>query len=59
VPSDVVLHHAELAREDRAWFGAVPTTTPRRTLGDCAAEGISPEILGQAARQALRRNRKI
>jgi len=30
-------------------------TTPRRTLEDCAAEDLSPELLRQAARQALRR----
>jgi predicted transcriptional regulator of viral defense system len=55
VPPDVVLHHADVAAEDRAWFGAVPVTTTRRTLSDCAKEGLSPEVLGQAARQALRR----
>ena len=55
VPPDVVLHHADVAPEDRAWFGVVPVTAPRRTLSDCAKDGLSPEILGQAARQALRR----
>jgi len=54
-PTDVVLHHAELPPEDRTWFGAVPTTTPRRTLNDCALDGLSPELLRQAAQQALRR----
>lgn len=55
VPADVVLHHADVPPEDRAWFGAVPTTNPRRTLNDCARDGFSPELLRQAARQALRR----
>jgi len=55
VPADVVLHHADVAPEDRAWFGAVPTTNPRRSLNDCAREGLSPELLRQAAQQALRR----
>lgn len=55
MPTDVVLHHADVAPADRAWFGVVPVTTPRRTLSDCAKEVLSPEILGQAARQALRR----
>jgi predicted transcriptional regulator of viral defense system len=55
VPADVVLHHADVPPEDRAWFGAVPTTNPRRSLNDCAREGLSPELLGQAAQQALRR----
>ena len=55
VPADVVLHHADVAPQDRAWFSAVPITNPRRTLSDCAREGLSPEVLRQAAQQALRR----
>jgi hypothetical protein len=55
VPSGLVLHHADVPSEDRSWFGAVPTTNSRRTLRDCAHEGISPELLRQAAQQALRR----
>ena len=55
VPSDVVLHYADVSLEDRTWFGAAPTTNPRRSLNDCAAEGLSPELLRQAAHQALRR----
>ena len=55
VPPDVVLHHAHVAPEDRAWYGPVPLTTPRRTLNDCAREALSPEMLQQAAQQALRR----
>jgi len=55
VPADVVLHHADVPPEDRTWFGAVPTTSPRRSLNDCARDGLSPELLRQAAQQALRR----
>jgi len=55
VPADVVLHHADVPPGDRAWFGAVPMTNPRRSLNDCAREGLSPELLRQAAEQALRR----
>jgi predicted transcriptional regulator of viral defense system len=55
VPPDVVLHHADVPAEERAWFGAVPVTAPRRALNDCAREGLSPDLLRQAARQALRR----
>lgn len=54
-PEDVVLHHADIAPEDRTWFGAVPTTNARRSLNDCAREGLSPELLRHAALQALRR----
>lgn len=54
-PPDVVLHYVDLAPEDRAWFGGLPLTAPRRTLRDCAEADLSPELLRQAARQALRR----
>jgi len=55
VPTGVVLHYEDVSTHDRAWFGAVPTTNPRRTLNDCACEGVAPELLRQAAQQALRR----
>jgi predicted transcriptional regulator of viral defense system len=55
VPAGVVLHHADVPTEDRTWFGAVATTNPRRSLNDCAREGLSPELVKRAARQALRR----
>src|SRR4029079_18573264 len=42
VPAGVMLHYADVASEDRTWFGAVPTTNPRRSLNDCAREGLSP-----------------
>lgn len=55
VPEGVVLHHADVEPAERAWFGAVPITNPRRTLIDCAHEGLSPELLRQATLQAIRR----
>lgn len=55
VPPNVIPHYADLLESDRAWFGAVPVTTPRRTLNDCARAGLSPDLLRQAAQQALRR----
>ena len=55
VPADVVLHHADVPAADRSWFGSVPITSPRRTLSDCARAPLSPELLSQAAHQALRR----
>lgn len=55
VPLDVMLHYADVPPEDRAWFGAVPTTNPRRSLNDCAHAGLSPALMRQAAKQALRR----
>jgi predicted transcriptional regulator of viral defense system len=55
VPADVVLHHADVSPVDRTWFGAVPTTTALRSLNDCARVGMSPDLLRQAAQQAVRR----
>jgi len=55
VPPDIVLHHADVAPEERSWFGPVPATSAGRSLSDCAMGGLTPELLRQAARQALRR----
>lgn len=55
VPTDVVLHHADIPAQDHTWVGAVPTTSPRRTLNDCAEAALTPDLLRQAAQQALRR----
>ena len=55
VPEGVVLHHADVAAEDRCWPGPVPATTPLRTLRDCARNDFSPELLRQGTLQALRR----
>lgn len=55
VPEDLVLHHGDVPAADRAWFGPVPITTPRRTLIDCAHDDLTPELLSQAAQQAVHR----
>ncbi|MBC7172780.1 MAG: type IV toxin-antitoxin system AbiEi family antitoxin domain-containing protein [Polyangiaceae bacterium] len=55
VPAGVVLRHADVAPEERSWFGPVPATSASRTLSDCAKDALSPELLRQAAQQAIRR----
>jgi predicted transcriptional regulator of viral defense system len=55
VPPGLVLHHADVEHQERAWFGPVPATSASRTLSDCAKRGLSPDLLQQAAQQALRR----
>lgn len=55
VPSDVIAHHGDVPTRERGWFGAVPATSPMRTLADCAHEKLAPDLLRQAARDALRR----
>lgn len=53
IPPGVVLHHADIASSDRTWAGSIPITSPSRTLADCAASHLSPELLRQAVEQAL------
>ncbi len=55
LPDGLVLHFADVSKQERTWFGAVPITSVKRTLNDCARNGISPELLRQATKQALRR----
>ncbi len=55
VPDGVLLHYGIVAENDRRWFGPVPATTPLRTLEDCAAEHLPPELLRGAALDALDR----
>jgi predicted transcriptional regulator of viral defense system len=55
VPAGVIVHHADVTKGERSWFGAVPATSPSRTLEDCSRDKISPDLLRQAARDALAR----
>jgi hypothetical protein len=55
VPANVILHHADVLKRERAWIGAVPVTSPIRTLDDCAHGKLAPDLLRQAARDALAR----
>jgi len=55
VPDGVVLHYADVPKRDRAWVGAVPVTSPARTLADCAADQVAPDFLSSAISQALAR----
>jgi hypothetical protein len=48
-------HHADASQDERAWFGAVPTTDARRSLNDSAREDLSPDLLRRAAQQPIRR----
>lgn len=55
VPGGVVVHYGDVAESERRWFGPVPATDPLRTLQDCAAENLPPELLRSAAVDALAR----
>jgi hypothetical protein len=51
----VRLHFAAIPDADRAWYGPVPVTTPLRTLADCVADHVQPDLVAQAVRDGLRR----
>jgi predicted transcriptional regulator of viral defense system len=53
VPQGLALHYADVPDNERAWVGAVPVTSTRRTLDDCAHSDLIPDLLRQAASQAL------
>jgi predicted transcriptional regulator of viral defense system len=55
VPPNVVLACVELRDNERAWFGALPLTTPARTLKDCARRAVLPDVLREACARAVRR----
>ena len=55
VPDGVVLHYADVRKTERAWIGVVPVTSVPRTLADCAADHLSPDLLSAAVDQALTR----
>jgi len=55
VPEGVVLHFGDLEERERVWVGPVPVTAPLRTLEDCAAAHLQPDLLRDAARSALAR----
>jgi predicted transcriptional regulator of viral defense system len=55
VPQGFVLHYADLVPREIVWQGPVPITSVERTLNDCAAASLSPELLRAASAQALAR----
>src|SRR5205823_6189665 len=54
VPQGIVLHYADVADADRAWFGSVPITAPLRTIVDVVRDALSPDLVSQAVREGLR-----
>lgn len=55
IPRGLMIHHADVPPEERAWLGSIPVTAPPRTLRDCAAEGVSPDLIRQALDEGLDR----
>jgi predicted transcriptional regulator of viral defense system len=55
VPPLYLLHFADLGPPDHAWIGAVPVTTPSRTVLDVAAAHGDAGLVRQAIDEGLRR----
>jgi predicted transcriptional regulator of viral defense system len=55
VPPHVRLHIDDVAPSERQWIGAVPVTTPARTLRDCIKHHLPPDIVTQAFAEAVQR----
>lgn len=55
LPDGVERHYIKATITQRGWVGDVPVTTPSRTLHDCNAAHVSPELVLQAIKQARSR----
>lgn len=55
VPKGVLLHHDDVPKKERVELGAVPVTNVLRTLNDCSAAHVSPELIEAALQQARSR----
>jgi predicted transcriptional regulator of viral defense system len=55
VPKGVIVHHADIPKKERIDIGAVPVTASLRTLLDCVAAHVSPELVDAAIKQARSR----
>ena len=54
-PPGLVRHYGHVPAGEQTWHGAVRVTSVPRTLRDCVAAALSPELLRQAVLQALDR----
>jgi len=57
VPEVLRLHYADVSERERGWVGHVPVTTPLRTLRDCVAAAVAPDLVRQAVEEGIARGR--
>lgn len=57
IPSQYVLHHADLERRDCILVEGVPVTTALRTIRDCHSAHLGPALLRQAIEDGRRSGR--
>ena len=54
-PRSVVQSFAAVSEEERSWVGPVPVTAPLRTIKDCRAAHVEPDLVEQAIAEAVER----
>jgi len=52
--ADIVLHYADVNEDEIRWLGPVPYTAPLRTVRDCIAAHLPPDLIEQAIGDGLR-----
>ncbi len=54
-PTGVSVSFGDISKQEWAWVGAIPVTTPLRTIVDCVAAHVEPLLIQQAKREGLTR----
>jgi predicted transcriptional regulator of viral defense system len=54
-PQSVVPSFSAVSQADRSWVGPVPATSPLRTIKDCRAAHVEPDLVDQAIAEAVER----
>ena len=55
VPRNVELHYRDVPKNERGWNGPVPVTQPFRSIADCIADDVNPELVDSAIGDAHER----
>lgn len=55
IGNNIDIHWANVDEDEIRWCGPVPYTAPLRTLRDCIAVGVSPDLIEQAIEEGLQR----
>jgi predicted transcriptional regulator of viral defense system len=55
LPRGLSLQFRDVPKASRTWIGAVPVTTPLRTVVDCAIDRVQPDLVEQAIAQGVKR----
>lgn len=54
-PHNLIPSFSSVSEEERIWIGPLPATSPLRTIEDCQAAYLEPDLVDQAISEALER----